>query len=361
MKAYLLLETGHVFPGKWIGRALPVKGEVVFHTGMTGYEDVVLDGSYGGQIVTFTYPLIGNVGFPSHDEAHGNPQLAGIVVNEYAFDFSPSEGRQSLASALEHYSIPGIYGVDTRAVATVIRERGFVRGMLSSSAQRLQDVTWSEPHTLAWVKQASTNEPLTYKGKPGKPHLALIDYGHNRMILDWLRTFGCHVTIVPFSWTMEQIMLLQPDGLVLSDGPGDPKALLPYARKLRPLLESLPTFGVSLGLQVMALAFGATTERLPLGHRGHHYPVKDTAKGHVWVTSQNHSYAVTKASLDAAQWHVTHVNVHDGSVEGMRHHHLPLRGIQFDLETYPGSTETEQIFSQFLTQVNRQRKEIVHA
>lgn len=361
MSAYLLLETGHVFPGKWIGRPLPVKGEVVFYTGMTGYEDVVLDGSYGGQIVTFTYPLIGNVGFPSPAEAHGNPQLAGIVVSEYAFDFSPSEGRQSLAAALERYGIPGIYGVDTRAVATVIREHGFVRGMLSSGAQWSCDVAWPDPHTLTWVEQATTQEMLTYEGKPGKPHLVLLDYGHNQTILEWLRAFGCRVTVVPFSWSVDRIMLLQPDGLVLSDGPGDPKALLSYARKLRPLLEKLPAFGVCLGLQVMAIAFGGTTERLPLAHRGHHYPVKDTAKGHVWVTSQNHSYVVSKTSLDAQQWHVTHVNVHDGSVEGMKHRHLPLYGIQFDLEAYPGSTETEQIFSQFLTQVKQQRKEIIHA
>lgn len=361
MKAYLVLETGDVFAGKWIGKPRPAKGEMVFNTGMTGYQEVLTDPSYGGQIVTYTYPLIGNYGIRKGENESQKPQVAGIVVGEYCSFSSPYRRTETLAEQLDRFGIPAISGIDTRAVTTIVREKGCVRGMISCDAHLPHDVSWPDPLSLTWVQQASVTEPVVYPGSPGSPHIVLIDYGHKKSMIDKLQSLGCRVTVVPFNWPNERILALNPDGLLLSNGPGDPQALLPYAKALRPLLERIPTMGICLGHQVIALAFGASTERLPYGHRGSNHPVKHTESGKVWITSQNHGYVVTKSSLNAQHWDVTYVNVNDGSVEGFKHKQYPVQSVQFHPEAHPGPAEAEVLFTHFLTQVISHRKETAYA
>ncbi len=361
MKAFLLLDTGDVFPGEWIGQPREAVGEIVFYTGMTGYQEVLTDPSYGGQIVTFTYPMIGNYGVHAGEDESPRPQAAGIVVGEYCPHPSPYGKAETLAEKLDRHGIPGISGIDTRAVTTIVREKGLVRGRLSCESRWPRHVEWPDSLSLEWVQKASVTQPETYGKNDGRPHIVLIDYGRKQSIVEALLAHGCRVTAVPFNWSNEQILALRPDGLLLSNGPGDPQALSPYAQRLRPLLEQLPTLGICLGQQVVALAFGASTERMPYGHRGSNHPVKSVSTDKVWITSQNHGYVVVKESLDPDEWELTYVNVNDDSVEGFRHKRYPIQCVQFHPEARPGPAEAEVIFQQFVREVNRQRKETTYA
>lgn len=361
MKAYVLLDTGDVFTGEWIGRPHAVTGEVVFNTGMTGYQEVLADPSYAGQIVTYTYPMIGNYGIQTEEDGSAMPQVAGVVMGECCAYPSPYGKKETFADTLDRYGIPGICGIDTRAITTIVRKKGCVRGMLSSEAQLPTDVEWPNPLSPVWVERASVKEPFTYTDNVDSPHVVLIDYGHKQSIVNTLLSQGCRVTVVPYNWSNTRIAALNPDGLLLSNGPGDPQALLPYAQALRPLLQQIPTMGIGLGQQVIALAFGATTERMPHGHRGSNHPVKNMVDGKVWVTSQNHGYVVSKDSLDQEVWEITYVNVNDGSVEGLKHKHYPVQGVQFHPKAHPDPKEKEVLFQQFLTHVTSPRKETTYA
>lgn len=340
MKAYLVFEDGEVFPGTWTGTPREMVGEVVFTTGMTGDPEVMMDPAHVGQIVTFTYPLIGNCDPIWEGERMPPPRCAGVVVSELA-----TEGK--VGAWLDEHGIPGITGVDTRSVVRKLRKKGPIRGVIASTPTP-HVKTWPDPRSLQWVKGASISHRIQLPPRsPEAPHLVMIDLGGYFSTLAYLRRQGCGVTVVPFSTPPREIEKLAPQGLIFSGGPGDPKALLSYLEGWRSLLHQIPTLGVELGHQVLALVGGADTEQLPCGHRGNHHPVKETETGRVWITSQNHGYTVTAPSLNPAHWQVTHRHVQDGSVEGLAHRHQPFSSIQFNL----GNPAAENVFSRFLHQV----------
>jgi carbamoyl-phosphate synthase small subunit len=355
VKAYLVLETGDVFEGTWIGRPSEVLGEVVFTTSMTGYQEVLTDPSYAGQIVTFTYPLLGNYGIVPGEEESVRPHCAGVIVSEVY-----EQADASLDEWLKHHGVTGIAGVDTRSVVKIVREKGCVRGVISF-VPNPQVKEWPDPLSMRWVSQVSVSKPVTFPGDPSDPHIVLVDFGAKASILRSLQELGCRVTVVPFHLPTSEVVKLEPDGLLLSNGPGDPKALLPYLSEWVPLIRCVPTLGICLGHQLLALAMGGDTDRLSFGHRGSNHPVKELETGRVWITSQNHGYAVREESLDPAQWRVTHRHIHDGSVEGIAHRQYPIQGVQFHPEAHPGPSDATEIFHRFIEMVQQERKVTIHA
>ncbi|PTM56682.1 carbamoyl phosphate synthase small subunit [Desmospora activa] len=345
MEAYLVFDDGEAFPGEWIGTPKEKAGEVVFTTGMTGYQEVVTDPSYAGQLVTFSYPLIGNYGVWPGESESAAPRCAGIVVSELY-----REGDASLAEWLDRWEIPGIAGVDTRAVVRKIRDGGARMGVVTSDPIRtLQQ--WPDPLSLEWVKAVTAKEPVVYPGQEGAPHIVLVDFGTKQSIVQHLVQAGCKVTVVPFDWPVEAIQAIKPDGLLFSNGPGDPKALAPYLSSWVSLVKQIPTMGICLGHQLLALALGADTERLPFGHRGSNHPVREVESGQVWITPQNHGYTVRPSSVDTTEWRITHQHVNDGSIEGLAHRYYPLFTVQFHPEAHPGPRESAALFQRFLDRV----------
>jgi carbamoyl-phosphate synthase small subunit len=345
MEAYLVFDDGEVFAGKWIGSPQEQAGEVVFTTGMTGYQEVVTDPSYAGQLVTFTYPLIGNYGVMADESESTRPQCAGVVMSELY-----EQGESTMSAWLARWGVPGIAGVDTRAIARKIRDGGTRMGRFSRDPhQRSQH--WPDPCSLEWVKAVTVSQPQVYPGPNGAPHIVLIDFGTKRSILEALLNAGCRVTVVPFDWPVHAIAAMKPDGLLFSNGPGDPKALTPYLSTWVPLIERIPTMGICLGHQLLALALGADSQRLPFGHRGSNHPVREVESGRVWITSQNHGYTVRADSIDPANWRITHQHVNDGSIEGLAHRRYPLFTVQFHPEAHPGPREASVLFDRFLDRV----------
>ncbi|GGA45307.1 carbamoyl-phosphate synthase small chain [Kroppenstedtia guangzhouensis] len=350
MRAYLVFEDGEVFPGTWIGTPREVPGEVVFTTGMTGFPGVMTDPAHAGQIVTFTYPLIGNCGPALEGVDQDLPRCAGVVVSGLCEE-------EGVGDWLDRHGVPGITGVDTRKVVRKVRKSGAIRGMISSTPT-LRVKTWPANCSLQWVTETTVQDRIQLPApSPEAPHLVLIDLGTDTSTLEHLRRQGCRVTVVPFSTPPGEIKQLAPEGLLFSGGPGDPKALLPFLKGWQALLlHRIPTLGVGLGHQVLALACGADTERLACGHRGNNHPVKETETGRVWITSQNHGYTVTASSLNPAHWVVTHRHVQDGSVEGLAHCLQPLSSIQFHLD----NPAAEGVFLRFLHQVKAKTEVEIH-
>ncbi|GGE04669.1 carbamoyl-phosphate synthase arginine-specific small chain [Marinithermofilum abyssi] len=354
MKAYLVFEDGEVFPGEWIGSPREVPGEVVFTTGMTGYQEVVSDPSYAGQIVTFTYPLIGNYSTVPGEEESDAPQCAGVVMSELF------EGDPHLKTWLDRHGVPGITGVDTRSVVKKVRTQGAVRGVIRSVPEPWS-AEWPDPLSLEWVHRVSVKEPVTYQGKsPEALHVVLVDFGYKKSIREALLEAGCRVTVVPYTTDPATLAEMKPDGLLLSNGPGDPKALLPFLSGWQSLIGQIPTMGICLGHQLLALALGGDTERLPFGHRGSNHPVKELTTGRVMITSQNHGYAVKADSLNPKEWQITHKNINDGSVEGIMHRNLPVTAVQFHPEAHPGPSDAAFLFERFVKQMTEAKEVVMH-
>ncbi len=359
--AILALEDGRVFRGRsWAADGENV-GEMVFNTSMTGYQEVLTDPSYAGQIVCMTYPLIGNYGVNSEDEESDRPWVEGFVVREAARMASSWRAQETLDAYLKRWNIVAIEGVDTRALVRHIRDKGAMRACIStidldeaSVVNKARQSPSMENRELASV--VTTKEP--YEVAPeGKErfHVACYDFGVKRNSLRELARLGCRITVLPSSTTAAEVLAMKPDGVFLSNGPGDPASMNREVEQIKELVSStMPTFGICFGHQLLGRAFGGSTFKLGFGHRGGNQPVKDLQQGGVEITSHNHGFAVEADSLPA-DVEVTHVNLNDRCVEGMRHKTLPIISVQYHPEAAPGPHDAAHHFLRFigLMEVNR--------
>ncbi len=351
--AFVLLEDGTWYAGQLVGRAARALGEVVFTTNMSGYQETFTDPSYLGQIVVMTAPMIGNYGITATDDESSHPQVSGVVVRELSRHHSNWQATQSLADWLNAAGVPIITGVDTRRLTRHIRERGAMRGMIvegNAPTDELRAELLASPSMDGLDLASRATTPVSYTQGEG-PLVVAFDYGLKRNIVRMLESAGMRVEVVPAETTAEQVLARHPDGLFLSNGPGDPAAI-DYARKtIRTLADSgLPTFGICLGHQLLGLAFGASTAKMPYGHRGGNHPVKDLESGKVLITTQNHGFAVTGGPdgiPGAPDLEVTHLNLNDGTVEGLRHRRLPVFAVQYHPEAAPGPHDAYPHFAQF--------------
>lgn len=350
-KGALILENGLVFRGELIGRTKSsAVAEVVFNTGMVGYQEVITDPSYKGQIVVMTYPLVGNYGFNQEDQEGNPPSISGLIVKEACLEPSNWRMEEKLADYLSRYNITGLSGIDTRRLTRVIREKGTLKGQIITPVQG--EITDQEWESLAQgslledpVKQVTTPESYIIPGK-GK-RIVVLDFGIKKSILTNLQALNLELIVVPAWATTAEVLALQPEGVFLSNGPGDPKAVPGAIQTVRDLAKELPIFGICLGHQILALSQGADTYKLKFGHRGINHPVKDLRQNRVHITSQNHGYAVKAESLPA-ELQVTHLNLNDGTVEGVSHKALPLMSVQYHPEAAPGPEDSRYLFQLFL-------------
>ena len=379
MKALLALEDGRYFEGESFGATGTRVGEICFNTAMTGYQEVLTDPSYRGQIVAMTYPLIGNYGVNSLDQESRNPHVRGFVIEELSQAPSNWRAEMSLDEYLRKFDIPGVQGIDTRALTRHLRTRGAMKACLSTDDIAPEDAVRravegegvvgmdyvrevSTAETYQWDPEDTLSAPWSIVNGNGddKPKLppirfriAAFDYGIKQNILRLLRQKGFGVTVVPATSTAEDVLKLDPDGVFLSNGPGDPAAL-PYAHKaVADLLGKKPIFGICLGHQILGFAFGGSTFKLKFGHRGANQPVKDLQTGKVAITAQNHGFAVDPKTL-TREVEVTHVNLNDGTVEGMRHKELPIFSVQYHPEAAPGPHDASYFFDQFANLIEKQ-------
>ena len=352
MKAFLLLEDGTVFEGNGFGMEGKVIGEVVFNTGMTGYQEVLTDPSYCGQIVCMTYPLIGNYGVNIDDIESSKPQVKGFIVREVCKTPSNWRSIEDLTDYLKRNNIIGLEGIDTRALTRILRDNGTMRGTIITGelgdveAQRakLSDYVIKNP-----VLQVTTKEIKHFKGNGYK--IALLDYGLKQNIVRSLTKRGCEVLIYPATATAQEILSINPDGIMLSNGPGDPKDCQHQIDTIRQLVGKKPMFGICLGHQLTALAHNADTEKLKYGHRGSNHPVKDIEKDKTYITSQNHGYTIIDETLDRETMVVSHRNMNDGTIEGIRYKNAPLFTVQFHPEASPGPGDTAYLFDEFIQMI----------
>ncbi len=358
-KAYLALADGTIYEGEAFGAAGERTGEVVFTTGMTGYQEVVTDPSYRGQLVCMTYPLIGNCGVNALDAEAARPYLEGFIVREYTERPSSWRSEGSLGVYLERYGIPGIQGIDTRALTRKLRSVGTMPGILSTTAERPEALV-ARARALPGmsgqdlVTGLGPAEPVEFDEPDGEGpypdpvrHVVAYDLGMKKNILRELRRSGCRVTVVGPRATADEVVALRPDGVFVSNGPGDPAAVPAIAEELRRLVERKPLFGICLGHQILALALGGRTYKLKFGHRGVNQPVKDLATGRVEITTHNHGFAVDPASLpdDVS---VTHLNLNDRTCEGLAHRRLPVFSVQYHPEAAAGPHDAKYLFDRFM-------------
>ncbi len=374
--AHLVLEDGSVYRGESFG-AEPVgvnmlgHGEVVFNTSMTGYQEVLTDPSYAGQLVTLTYPLAGNYGINPQDFESRRIQVAGLIVREHCDRPSHSLSNRTLDEFLHSQNIPGIYGVDTRALTRRIRERGVMMGLLTTEAPekalaRLSQMPRYDDQDLARTVTAEKSYRWNAHGSEiasgfrrvpegddsgeARRRILVTDVGLKYNILRLLQERGCEVIAVPADTEAEDMLAMQPAGILLSPGPGDPQLLDYVVGNVRRILGRAPVMGICLGHQLVARALGADTFKLKFGHRGGNHPVQDLNTGRVYITAQNHGFAVNPDTLPSGL-EVSHINLNDGTVEGMRHRDLPLFTIQYHSEASPGPRDNEYIFDEFLEMV----------
>lgn len=360
MKAYLVLEDGTVYQGDALGSTGIISGEVVFTTSMTGYQETLTDPTFIGQIVVMTYPLIGNCGTNDDDMEAGKPFLHGLVVREASRWPSNWRSQEDLKGMLTRYGVIGIEGIDTRSLTRKLRSQGTMKGVICSLPEGAKDVpTTAElaeiarecPHVnrSRLINQVTTAQP--YQIGSGNVRVTVIDYGVKRSILKCLVDKGCLVTVMPATASVQEILATEPHGILLSNGPGDPRDAGFAADVVKELIGVKPLFGICLGHQLLSLALGAKVYKLKFGHRGGNHPVKDLRTGKVFITSQNHGYAVDAQSIDSRTAYVTHISLNDGTVEGLRHRSLPITSIQYHPEASPGPHDTRFIFDEFMADI----------
>ncbi|HIY18406.1 MAG TPA: carbamoyl phosphate synthase small subunit [Candidatus Blautia avistercoris] len=351
MKAFLILEDGHVFTGTSIGSTREVISEIVFNTSMTGYLEVMTDPSYAGQAVCMTYPLIGNYGICYEDQESARPWIDGYIVRELSRIPSNFRSVDSIWHYLEKHDIPGIAGIDTRALTKILREKGTMNGMITVNEN--YDLDEIIPRLKAYttgkvVEKVTCREKEVLKGSG--PKVALLDLGAKRNIAKSLNERGCQVTVYPAHTSAEEILKTNPDGIMLSNGPGDPKECGSIIQEVKKLYDSqVPIFAICLGHQLMALATGGDTHKMKYGHRGGNHPVKDLQTGRVYISSQNHGYVVDADSLEAKKIaKPAFVNVNDGTNEGLAYEGKNIFTVQFHPEACPGPQDSSYLFDRFM-------------
>lgn len=376
VRAKIALEDGTVLEGLAFGAAGEAEGEVVFNTSMTGYQEVLTDPSYKGQIVIMTYPLIGNYGVNPEDEESARPQVEGFVVRELSRTYSNHRATESLDAYLKRHGITGISGVDTRMLVRRIRFQGAMRGVISTRelddaklverARSLPPMAgrdlvrevvppgpydWTEGHTSPFAPPEWTYKSVYQWRTDVRPHVVALDYGMKRNIARYLVAVGCRVTVLPGTATADEVLALNPDGVFLSNGPGDPAAVDYAIRAIRDIIREsekryLPIFGICLGHQLLSLAFGAKTFKMKFGHRGANQPVINVLTNRVEITTQNHGFAVCPESLPE-ELEPTHWNLNDRTLEGIRHRELPIFSVQYHPEASAGPHDSAYLFGEF--------------
>lgn len=349
MKAFLILSDGTVFEGQSIGSRRSCISEIVFNTSMTGYLEVLTDPSYAGQAVVMTYPLIGNYGITPDMESL-RPWVDGYIVREISRTYSNFRAEGSISDFLAKHDIPGICGIDTRALTKILRDKGTMNGMITTDVNfDLDDILpkLAEYKTGDVVSKVTCNKESVLPGKGKK--VALMDFGAKNNIAKSLNDRGCEVTIYPAHTKAETILAANPDGIMLSNGPGDPKDCGPIIDEVKKLYDSdTPIFAICLGHQLMALATGCDTHKLKYGHRGGNHPVKDLATGRVYISSQNHGYVVDTDKLDPNIAEPAFVNVNDGTNEGLKYKNKNIFTVQFHPEACPGPQDSGYLFDRFI-------------
>ncbi|HEY3452469.1 MAG TPA: glutamine-hydrolyzing carbamoyl-phosphate synthase small subunit [Myxococcales bacterium] len=360
----LVLEDGRSFAGQRFGARGDAGGEVVFNTAMTGYQEILGDPSYAGQIVVMTYPMIGNYGITPEDFESSRVYLSALVVKEPSRVASNWRHERTLDAFLADQRIPGLWGLDTRALVRHLRDRGAMRGIIADAStseaslvERARAVPSMAGQDLAsavstrsryeWTRPRMRLDDRGVPARPARFRVVVYDFGVKRNILRSLVDVGCRVTVVPASTSAAEVLALRPDGVVLSNGPGDPEPLREAVKNVRALLGQVPIFGICLGHQLLALAGGARTFKLKFGHHGANHPVLDQATGRVEITSQNHGFAVDPASLPAAL-EQTHRNLNDGTCAGLRFRDLPAFSVQYHPEAAPGPHDAHYLFERFV-------------
>ena len=358
MKAFLILEDGTVFEGTSIGSTREVISEIVFNTSMTGYLEVLTDPSYAGQAVTMTYPLIGNYGVCYKDMESQKAWPDGYIVRELSRMASNFRNEDPIQKFLLDNDIPGICGIDTRALTKILREKGTMNGMITTNENYNLDEVLpkiKEYSVKGVVRKVTCSEKYVLPGKG--PKVALMDFGAKKNIARSLNNRGCEVTVYPAYTKAERIKELAPDGIMLSNGPGDPAENVEIIEELKKLSEmKIPTFGICLGHQLLALAHGAMTHKLKYGHRGANQPAENTETGRVYITSQNHGYAVENDSLPEGEAKVLYVNANDGTCEGIRYLNEPAFSVQFHPEACGGPHDTDFLFDEFIELIDTNKK-----
>jgi len=374
--AILALEDGKIFHGYSFGADGENYGEVVFNTSMTGYQEILTDPSYKGQIVTMTYPLIGNYGVNKEDVESRRPFVEGFIVREYTPVPSNWRSEQSLGDYLKENNIYGIEGIDTRALTKHLRTYGAKQGVISTTdlnPESLVEKAKTSPHLVGrdLVKEVTVDKPylympskadLAWNGFEGEYdpekasfHVVAYDCGIKLNILRLLAAYGCKVTVVPATASAEEVLSYNPDGIFLSNGPGDPEAVTYLIENVKKLIGKKPIFGICLGQQILGLAFGGKTYKLKFGHRGANHPVKQLATGKIEITVQNHGFCVDLDSVKNSGLKITHLNLNDMSNEGMEHEELPIFCVQYHPESSAGPHDARYLFQKFINNMEKSR------
>lgn len=375
-RAILALEDGSVFEGTGFGALTERSGEVVFNTAITGYQEIFTDPSYAGQIVILTYPEIGNYGTTPDDSESRKPYIEGLVVREFSSIASNWRSREHADAFLAAHNIPVIAGIDTRSLVRRLRSRGVMRGVLSRAGSDPKELIAkalaspsmtgldlatrvTTPERYSWDEPVRSCSPSEDFGAPAEPryNVAAYDFGIKRNILRRLVHVGCRVTVVPAGTAAEEVLALKPDGVFLSNGPGDPEPLQFQAAQVRKLLGRTPVFGICLGHQVLGLAAGGRTYKLKFGHRGANHPVINKIANRVEITSHNHGFAVDPDSLNPNEVEITHVNLNDQTLEGFRLRNHPAFCVQYHPEAAPGPHDSLYLFDDFVNLMREYRTE----
>jgi carbamoyl-phosphate synthase small subunit len=368
MQAILALEDGRIFRGRGFGAKAECYGEVVFNTSITGYQEIFTDPSYAGQIVVLTNPEIGNYGTNSEDNEATRPYIEGLVVREFSKVSSNWRSQEVAEQYLERFKIPVLAEIDTRALVRHLRDHGVMRGIISSlesdpeklitkarSIPRIDGTDLAKVVTTkqryVWETGTRSHEPtevVGVKDEPPRLHVVAYDYGIKHNILRMLRAEGCKVTVVPAETSADDVLTLKPDGVFLSNGPGDPEPCTYAHENIRQLMGKTPIFGICLGHQLIGLALGGKTYKLKFGHHGGNHPVKQLKSSKVEITAHNHNFAVDPDSLPAGDVELTHIDLNDNTLEGLRHRNLPLFCVQYHPEASPGPHDSHYLFKDFV-------------